>query len=81
MEQTDCHDLLESLSEYMDGSASEKLCKEIERHMLGCEKCRIVVDTLRKTVYLVKEAGEPVDMPEEVRQRLFHSLDLDEFIK
>jgi len=81
MEHTHCHDLLESLSEYMDGSASEKLCEEIERHMMGCERCRIVVDTLRKTVYLVKEAEEPVDMPEEVRQRLIHSLDLDEFIK
>jgi len=81
MEETNCHDLLESLSEYMDGSVSEKLCQEIESHMLGCEKCRIVIDTLRKTLYLVKETEEPADLPDDVRQRLFHSLDLDEFIK
>jgi len=56
------------------------LCARIERHMEGCENCRIVVDTLRKTVYLYRESVEPPSVPSDVRQRLFRSLDLDEFL-
>jgi hypothetical protein len=48
--------------------------------MDDCENCRIVVDTLRKTISLYQTSTEPSDVPEDVRQRLFHSLDLDEFI-
>ncbi len=81
MEHAHCHDLLESLSEYMDGTVSETLCQEIERHMLDCENCRVVVDTLRRTLYLVKETNEAVEISETVRQKLFRSLDLDEFLK
>jgi anti-sigma factor RsiW len=72
--------LLSSLSEYVDGELDEALCARIERHMQGCENCQIVVDTLRKTVYLYRESVEPPEVPSDVRQRLFRSLDLDEFL-
>lgn len=79
-DHTHCRDLLSSLSDYIDGELDETLCARIERHMEGCENCRIVVDTLRKTVYLYRESVEPPAVPEDVRQRLFRSLDLDEFL-
>ena len=47
-----CKSLLGSLSDYVDGTAQEKICREIERHLSECEDCRVVVDTLKKTVYL-----------------------------
>ncbi len=79
-DHTSCQDLLESLSEYLDGMLGTELCLEIERHMSGCEDCRIVVDTLRKTLYLYQQENESVEIPPEVRQRLYHLLDLDEFL-
>jgi anti-sigma factor (TIGR02949 family) len=79
MDHTNCQELLESISEYLDGMLGMELCQEIERHMSGCEDCRIVVDTLRKTLYLYRQANDRVDVPQEVRQRLFHRLDLDDF--
>jgi anti-sigma factor (TIGR02949 family) len=79
-DHTQCLDLLSSLSEYIDGELDETLCARIERHMEGCENCRIVVDTLRKTVYLYRESSEPPEVPDDVRQRLFCSLDLEEFL-
>jgi len=80
MEQHHCRDLLESLSEYIDGNLGPELCLQIERHMAGCENCRVVVDTLRKTVYLYQSTQEPVKMPGEVRERLYRSLDLEQFL-
>jgi anti-sigma factor (TIGR02949 family) len=76
-----CHDLLGSLSEYVDGELSGELCDELERHLADCEKCRIVVDTLRKTIYLVHTSNEQIDLPEDVRSRLYHSLKLDDYLK
>lgn len=75
-----CRDLLESLSDYIDGDLGLELCAEIERHMAGCENCRVVVDTLKKTIYLYQSVQEPVKMPGDVRERLYRCLDLEQFI-
>jgi len=70
-----CKQLLASLSDYLDGEAGEELCAEIERHLADCENCRIVIDTLRKTILLYHTLPPP-SPPESVRFRLFHALDL-----
>lgn len=79
-DHTNCQQLLKSLSEYLDGMLAADLCLKIERHMSGCENCRIVVDTLRKTIFLYQQENANMDIPEEIRERLFHRLDLDEFL-
>lgn len=79
-DRNDCQALLDSLSDYVDGSLNEKLCAEIERHMSACNKCRIVVDSLRKTIYLYHTTSTPPAIPEEVRQRLYHRLSLEDYL-
>ncbi|HBX69361.1 MAG TPA: hypothetical protein DEH25_08240 [Chloroflexi bacterium] len=81
-EHKDCHHLLSSLSDYVDGALEEQLCQEIERHVSGCEDCRIVIDTLEKTIYLyhTSAASEPPGVPEDVKERLFKRLDLEDFL-
>lgn len=76
-----CKKLLGSLSEYLDGELEDQLCAELERHLEGCENCQIVVDTLRRTVSLYKVTSSETSMPEDVRRRLYHRLQLDEFLK
>ncbi len=80
MDDHDCCHLLASLSDYIDGEAQADLCAVIEQHLAHCEKCRVVVDSLRKTVSLYQEP-EDLDVPDPVRKRLFHCLNLDEFIE
>ncbi len=79
MGKAQCHQLLETLSDYLDGEASAELCAEIEHHLDGCDECRVVVDTLRKTVALYHELPQP-ELPPEARLRLYKSLDLSEFL-
>ncbi|HSF82316.1 MAG TPA: zf-HC2 domain-containing protein [Anaerolineales bacterium] len=76
-----CRHLLASLSEYVDGELEDKLCAEIERHLAECENCRIVIDSLEKTVYLYQTVARQESVPDEVRERLFHRLKLDEFLE
>ncbi|MGB7874795.1 MAG: zf-HC2 domain-containing protein [Anaerolineales bacterium] len=75
-----CKSLLGSLSDYVDGTAQEEICRELERHLANCEDCRVVVDTLKKTVYLYHSNTES-DLPVTVRERLFKRLNLDEYLR
>lgn len=90
MNHEQCGQLLGDLSAYLDGEASDELCLQIERHLGDCENCRVVVDTLRKTVELVRDqpelglpgAGLPdAGLPEDVRERLYISLDLSDVMQ
>jgi len=77
----DCHHLITTLSDYVDGSLDENLCSELEMHLRNCKDCRIVVDTLRKTIDLYHTTNTSPTMPDEVRERLYHRLDLEEYMK
>lgn len=79
MDREQCQHLLGDLSAYLDGEASAELCAEIERHLAGCADCRVMVDTLRKTILLYRELPPP-DFSAEARQRLYKALDLEEFL-
>jgi predicted anti-sigma-YlaC factor YlaD len=80
MEEKNCKSLLGVLSDYVDGTAQEEICRELERHLTDCDNCRIVVDTLKKTVYLY-QSNTDTDLPVTVRERLFKRLNLDEYLK
>lgn len=79
MADHECGHLLGELSAYLEGEASEAVCAEIREHLEGCENCKAVVDTLRKTIELYHTLPQP-DLPEGVRQRLIHMLNLEAFI-
>ena len=74
-----CRDMLQDLSAYVDGELEETLCLAIEGHMRGCQNCRVVVDTLRKTVLLYHQLP-PEPLPEDVEARLFKRLELTDFL-
>ncbi|HET9912478.1 MAG TPA: zf-HC2 domain-containing protein [Anaerolineales bacterium] len=76
-----CESLLGSLSEYIDGGLSPELCREIEKHLEGCENCRIVLNTTKRTIELVHAPVEKPDVPEDVRERLFKRLNLDDYLE
>ena len=76
-----CQSLLGRLSEYVDGTLDARLCEIIERHMAGCNNCTIVVNTLRKTIALYKgSATAGGDLPGVVRDRLYRTLNLEDFL-
>ena len=73
-----CQSLLGSLSEYIDGELPSELCAEIEKHLEGCDNCRIVLNTTRRTIDLVHGPASEEVVPDDVRDRLFKRLNLDE---
>jgi anti-sigma factor (TIGR02949 family) len=75
-----CRELLGSLSAYIDGDLSPELCLELEKHLAGCDDCRVVLNTTRRTIDLVHTPLEKPGLPEEVRERLFKRLNLDPYL-
>ena len=75
-----CAELLGSLSSYIDGDLSPELCQELEKHLAGCDDCRVVLNTTRRTIDLVHAPLEKPDLPDDVRERLFKRLNLDNYL-
>jgi predicted anti-sigma-YlaC factor YlaD len=72
-----CQELLSQVSDYIDGDLETVVCAELEAHLAECPDCRVVVDTLRRTILLYR--CEPAaELPEGVRRRLYEVLRLDE---
>lgn len=75
-----CKALLGSLSEYIDGELPSDLCREIEKHLEGCDNCRVVLNTTKRTIDLVHITPEEQTVPDDVRERLFKRLKLDDYL-
>jgi anti-sigma factor (TIGR02949 family) len=81
MSERKCCELLGQLSEYIDGELADDLCAALERHIQECSNCRIVYNTMQKTIELYQHTGEKESIPEDVRGRLYKRLDLNEYLK
>lgn len=73
-----CRDYLKQISDYVDGELPPDICASLEAHLHDCENCRVVVNTLRKTIDLYQVTAEDDALPEKVRSRLFARLKLED---
>jgi len=64
-----CRQVVDKISEYIDGELDPELVRELEHHLEHCEDCRIVVDTTHKTVEVFCHT-DPAPLPDDVRERL-----------
>lgn len=62
-----CREILRRISGYLDGELDAPACHDIERHCETCPQCADVVQGLRATVGLCRQAVAP--LPEDVRER------------
>ena len=70
----DCKEVLDNLSNYIDGEGSDELRKAIERHISRCGRCRVVFDTTGKMLKIVSDV-EPFEVPLGVSARLYARLE------
>ena len=70
----ECTAMLAGISAYLDGDLDATACQAIERHCRTCPRCATLVDGLRETIGLCREAGS-TPLPEPVRQRARASIE------
>ena len=64
-----CPEYVNELNDYLDGGLDTETCAQIEKHLGACENCRILIDTLRKTVSLCR-GGKKEALPPALETRL-----------
>ena len=69
-----CEELLKALELHLEGDEADERCAAFVEHLAGCDRCRVVVDTIKNTITLFRETDEAVEMPEECRERLSRAL-------
>lgn len=70
-----CFEVLDRLSEYLDGELDEVKRREVEAHLSGCDECTRFGGEFGAVVKAVRERlGAAGDVPAEVARRLDDSL-------
>jgi anti-sigma factor RsiW len=67
--QADHADILDQLSEYLDGSLSPAEAERVQQHLDGCERCQAFWRTLQKVVTATHQLSAP-GMSESAKRRL-----------
>jgi predicted anti-sigma-YlaC factor YlaD len=65
----ECRDVVEVVTDYLEGALSVSDALLIDRHLAGCEGCRRYLQQMRITLDALGRLGED-DVPVEMRQRL-----------
>lgn len=73
-----CCDLINHLSDLIDGSLDPETTDLIQIHLQSCQKCRAVINTLTKTIALCQEGTQQIHLPQDVHDRLLKKLNLAE---
>ncbi len=68
-----CKNVVEELSEYLNGELDSVMLSDLEVHLAKCKNCRLVVNTCKKTVEIFCNS-EPVPLPDDTRDRLHKAL-------
>jgi len=72
-----CSELLDSLSDYIDGTLEKQSLEEMKLHLCSCPNCKIVVDTINKTIALYQaNSNETIQVPAPILERLHKVLGL-----
>lgn len=70
-----CFDVLDRLSDYLDGELSEEERRQVEAHLAGCDECTRFGGEFGAVVTALRERlGVASDVPSEVARRLDDSL-------
>ncbi|OGC00482.1 MAG: hypothetical protein A3G35_09110 [candidate division NC10 bacterium RIFCSPLOWO2_12_FULL_66_18] len=64
-----CREMVDLLSDYVDGHLEPTLARQLEAHLRGCTECTAFLRTFKETLALAKEAACE-EMPEELKVRL-----------
>lgn len=68
-----CKTLVVELESYLDKELDSTLRASLEEHLLKCKKCRLIVDTTKKTIEIYCNS-EPAPLPQDTRNRLHQAL-------
>jgi anti-sigma factor RsiW len=69
-----CDELVELVTEYLDGALDEETERRVSDHLAGCDGCTTYVDQIRQTVTTLGSSQPDVELSDEARNALLAAL-------
>ncbi len=69
-------DVYKQICDFMGEDLDAPACKEVAEHLENCPNCKVVLDTVRKTVTICRENEKKEAIPADVKNRLYKVLKL-----
>lgn len=63
--------VVKKVSAFIDGELDKATQEELQKHVTACPRCRVYVDTVRKTITLYQTENAPKKMPAAAQKRLY----------
>jgi len=76
--QLTCEQLLDHLSDYIDGNLSDELVEAAQEHLMTCHNCHVVLSSTQQTILLYREQQRAQAMSDERQNAIYNTL-LDKF--
>ena len=81
MSSLDHKKMVEQICDFMGENIDSRACQEVMDHLKMCPTCKVYIDTVKKTVTLCRDMEDDKKLPEDVNNRLYKVLNLDEIKK
>ena len=75
---SNCLEIIVDLNAYIDGELDAALCAHLEAHLNDCNNCRVVFNTLKKTIELCQKGIKKTAIPQDVKSRLIDLINVEE---
>lgn len=69
-----CPNVLTLFSQHLEDEISADVCREMERHLEGCARCRGACDSLKQTLALCRTTGSATQVPAAVQAAVKRAL-------
>ena len=70
MTDLNCDELVELVTDYLDGALDEETERRVTDHLAGCDGCTTYVDQIRQTVTSLGASPPDVELTDEARNAL-----------
>ncbi|MCI0656353.1 MAG: zf-HC2 domain-containing protein [Acidobacteria bacterium] len=75
-----CDQVLAELQDYLDDDLAAEVRQQLDGHLSHCKTCRVIYDSLKRTLTLVTESGSftlPQSVSGKIQQRVMERIKKD----
>ena len=70
MTELNCDELVERVTDYLDGALDDETKRRVSDHLAGCDGCTTYVDQIRQTITTLASSPPDVELTDEARNAL-----------
>jgi anti-sigma factor RsiW len=68
--ELNCDELVERVTDYLDGALDDETERRVSDHLAGCDGCTTYVDQIRQTITTLASSPPDVELTDEARNAL-----------